>query len=305
MNSKTIRVVAAVLVGIALVLVVAAFRISHGFANRTPQTAAAGPAVAPLKTLMVVVAAKPLSANQVVKREDVALVSVAIAPAEYFKSVDEVVGRVPLVDLDSGTPVTPRLFKDENLLARSIPPGDQAISLKISDVIGVGSFVQPGDHVDVLVYLRGDPTDQLQTQARILLPNALILSFDDRIVATPKGLKDPNNPQQPNFQHERTAVVAVPMDDTTRVMLGASMGEVRLALRRELPSAQSVALAAPLGAAGPHAEKVALDKPLSAAELGRMAVAITAKPVAHKVSRKEEPDEVLIIRGCKCAEGRS
>jgi pilus assembly protein CpaB len=177
---------------------------------------------------LAVVALQPLSANQPVAETAVALKPLAVVPNRYYTSIEDVVGRVPLLDIDAGAPITPRYFKDANVLARLIPEGHRALSLEISDVVAVGGFVRPGDRVDLLVHLRD--TQQL-AQSRILLDDVLVLAYEERIIERPQGVDDPSARTQRG--RVRTAVVAVPETLVTRVMLGASVGDVRLALRRQ------------------------------------------------------------------------
>lgn len=319
MGSNAIKVAAVVLVVLALVLVFVAYRYGQNLeasARQAHQQVAEQKHEKP-KT-MAVVAAKPLLADQKIGSGDVALVSVEVAPADHYDNVDQVVGRVPLMDIDAGTPLVPRLFTESNLLAHSIPKGDQALSLRVDDVVGAGGFVQPGDYVDVLVYLRQQNAGQqnkdlVQTQARVLLKNALVLAYEDRLVEPPKGVtksqEDKQKQQQPH--HERTAVLAVPDADTTRVMLGASLGELRLALRGQASPAAEASVAAPASVATvPVAEMTTTtkagdksagdktpppDKVITLAELAGIK-AIKAKP---KVA---PPPPVYVYRGDK-AEG--
>ncbi|MBV59981.1 MAG: Flp pilus assembly protein CpaB [Nevskiales bacterium] len=219
---KILAIVMLVIAGLAGLV---AYRISVEYA-RTPQPlpeASEQEEVAP--TTLVVVALQPLAANVQIRRDDVALTPVTIAPAHYFANVDDVVGRVPLVDIDAGAPVTPRYFRDANVLARIIPAGSKAMSLQIDEVVAVGGFVRPGDTVDVLVFLRGSGTQD--AQARYLLRSALVLGYEERVIDRPEGVDESSSTRR---QRIRTAVVAVPEADVTRVMLGANLGELRLAL---------------------------------------------------------------------------
>ncbi len=219
------KILAIVMLAIAGLAGLVAYRMSVDYA-RTPQPlpeAAEQEEVVP--TTLVVVALQPLAANVQIQRDDVALTPVTIAPARYFANVDDVVGRVPLVDIDAGAPVTPRYFRDANVLARIIPAGSKAMSLQIDEVVAVGGFVRPGDTVDVLVFLRGSGTQD--AQARYLLRSALVLGYEERVIDRPEGVDDSVNSRR---QRIRTAVVAVPDTEVTRVMLGASLGELRLAL---------------------------------------------------------------------------
>jgi pilus assembly protein CpaB len=270
MSSNAIKLIAAVLVAVTIVLLVVVFQMSRNYAQNASKATEQVQAAA--AQTQVVVALKPLVANQTITKDEVALVPVQVAPQDYFTNVDDVVNRVPLIDVDAGSPVTPRYFKESNQLARLIPPGHKAVSLALSDVIGVGGFVRPGDMVDVLVYLRNDQSNKVDpAQARILLRDALVLASDDRIVAPPSGQNQnqQNQNQNPQVHHERTVVVAVPDEQVTRVMLGASLGDVRLALH---PQAQTQLAGAPPQpppalAPGPEA-----DRPVTSAELAQLKV---------------------------------
>jgi len=219
---KVLAIVMLVIAGIAGVV---AYRMSVEYARAPEPLPAAVEDEEVVPTTLVVVARTPLAANTVIRRDDVALTPVTIAPQNYFANVDDVVGRVPLLDIDAGAPVTPRYFRDANVLARIIPEGSKAMSLQIDEVVAVGGFVRPGDTVDVLVFLRA--TGSADTQARTLLREALILGYEERVIDRPQGVEDASGNRR---QRIRTAVVAVPDDDVTRVMLGASLGEIRLAL---------------------------------------------------------------------------
>ncbi|MEL0027488.1 MAG: RcpC/CpaB family pilus assembly protein, partial [Perlucidibaca sp.] len=41
-------------------------------------------------------------------------------------------------------------------VARLLRPGERAIAIPVDEVVGGGGFVQPGDLVDVLLFLRGE-----------------------------------------------------------------------------------------------------------------------------------------------------
>lgn len=239
MSSSAAKLMAVIGLVLTLVLAVVLYRISHNYAENAQKPAkVAVNADAPVvpKTLAVV-ALKPLAAYRPIGKDDVALVEVSVAPADYYTSVAQVVGKEPIVDLDGGAPVTKRYFGEGNLLARAIPPGFQAVSVEINDVVAVGGFVRPGDMVDVLVYLR-DSKDVTAAQARVLLKQVRVLAYEERLVERPEGLTDedekkagtPNLNRNTQARRTRTAVLAVAEADTTRLMLGASQGELRLAL---------------------------------------------------------------------------
>ncbi len=317
MSSNLIKIIAAVFVVLAVFLAFVAYKMSHDAfdnANKTTQQAAQTPAV---PQTQVVVATKPLLANAPIDRGSLKVVSMEIVPEKYYTSLDDVAGRIPPIDIDAGTPITPRLLGDDHQLAKLVPPGDKAVSLNLTDVIGVGGFVRPGDIVDVLVYLRNDTPNKVDIiQARILLKDALVLASDDHIVSPPPSSATQQNPnaQQQQQRRERTVVVAVPDEEVTRVMLGASLGEVRLALHGQSHDQTQTASAGatPPGAAAPAPTEVSggslpggkaaapakpgVDQPLpdlpfTSAELARLK---PPRPVG-----KGSPQGIVIYRGSK------
>lgn len=239
MSSTALKATAVVLVLLTLALAVLGFLVSRNFANRTvvaeAEAAKAAEAQAQASKALAVVALKPLAAYKSISRDDISLVPVAVVPTGYFANVDEVAGRTPLTDIDAGSPVTRRYFKEASSLARLIPPGHQALALEVNEVVAAGGFLRPGDLVDVLVYLRNGP-GVAQPQARSLLENVRVLAYEDRLIDRPQSAAstgaaadDTNNTRR----RQRTAVLAIPQAETTRVLLGASLGELRLSLRAE------------------------------------------------------------------------
>lgn len=236
MSSTALKIMALVTLVLAVGLGYVAYRMSQDITKPPAQTQASVSG-APAPTLAVV-SIKSLNAYAPVPADAVALVPVAVLPEQYFSKLEEAVGRAPLSDVPTGTTLGPRYFSEANTLVRSIPPGFQAMSLEINDVIAVGGFVRPGDLVDVLLYIRSTGREVEDSQARILLREARVLAYEDRVLndAEPSdGVQDDKARQQQKARRIRTAVLAVPEPDTTRVMLGASLGELRLSLRAAPP----------------------------------------------------------------------
>lgn len=235
MSSAALKTLAVIMVIGAVVLGFVAYQLSQ---NLTQPAAVAETPQPQLDEdqVLAVVAIEKIPAYQPIRQEQVALVPVSVEPEEYFISVDEVTGRPPLREVAIGTTLTPKDFRPTDTLVQAIPDGHQALSLEISDVVAVGGFVKPGDIVDLLVYLRGS-RDEAETQARILLPRARLLAYQERLINDPDQERE--GQEEPGARRRvRTAVVSVPEKDVTRVMLGASLGEVRLALNGEAAQAR-------------------------------------------------------------------
>lgn len=239
MSSTALKIIAVVAVLLAVILAAVGYNYSRSFVEQAEKAEKAEQQRAQEKPqTLAVVALKPLAAYKPIDKQDVALVPVAVLPANPYTSLDEVAGKVPLVDVDAGAPVTARYFADSNILARAIPEGFQAISVEVNDVIAVGGFVRPGDVVDVLLFLRGTG-DVAQAQSRVLLKDVRVLAYEERIIDRPEGVEESKDQQR---SRQRTAVLAVPEADTTKLMLGVNAGELRLALhaqKSEVETAQA------------------------------------------------------------------
>lgn len=281
MSSGTLKLLAVAMVVLALIAGVAAWRLSTQYSEQARVAATQQAAVreAQKTRTLLVVATKPITAFEPIPADAVALASVEIAPSAFFTAVEDVAERTPLVDIDVGAPVTPRYFGAINQLARIIPQGSKAMSFEIDDVVAVGGFVRPGDTVDVLMYVRGLGSNAT-SQARTLLEEALVLGYEERIIDRPEGAGGDGGNQRRRI---RTAVIAVPDDEVTRVLLGDSVGTLRLALHGaqvldgdELPG-ESGEL--PL-ISDSDAEKVEDDKPdvITLAELTALKKAQGDKP---------------------------
>jgi pilus assembly protein CpaB len=289
MSSTALKVVAVVAVILALLLAVIGYRVSRGYAEKAQKAEAQALQQATQQTLAVV-ALKPLAAYQPIARDAIALVPLQVPPASPYTSIEDVVNKVPLVDIDAGAPVTQRYFKEGNVLARIIPSGFQAVSVEVSDVVAVGGFVRPGDIVDVLLYLRGGSGND-EPQSRVLLEAVRVLAYEERIIDRPEGLKD-DDADERRRQRQRTAVIAVKQDQTTRLMLGASLGELRLALHSQAePAADTTEGGLPRTAEAIAADKArgAPDRAITIAELSRIKASAANAPAPRP--------RVEIIRG--------
>ncbi len=244
MSSNAAKIIALVAVVLTLILAFLGWKVSREYAASAQQTQQQVTQENESPRILAVVAIKPLGAYKPIGRDDVVLGEVSVAPKNYYTSLEDVVGKQPLVDIDQGAPVTRRYFAEGNVLAKSIPPGFKAISVEVSDIIAVGGFVRPGDVVDVLMYLGRGGKEVDAIQARVLLKDLRVLAYQELIVDRPEGLveDEATSDRSRSGRRQRTAVLAVPDKDVTRLMLGASMGDLRLALHGTITEDSELAL---------------------------------------------------------------
>lgn len=139
----------------------------------------------PEETTKIVVAAEKMERGSPITEENVKLADwPTSSPVEAsFQSLDEVMGRGVQATIYPGDPITDlKLVPREGGtgLTSLIPDRMRAQAVKVDSVIGVAGFVQPGDHVDVV--LTGTPPKGGQGMvARIAVENIEVLSVGQQI----------------------------------------------------------------------------------------------------------------------------
>lgn len=170
------------------------------------------------------------------KAEDLVVERLKVAPSGSFTSIDQVLGRSSWRTLRAGSWLTESSFEGGGALARMIRPSERALALSVDDVIGAGGQLNPGDYVDVLLYL---PQDALNTDrsSQVVVPALRVLSVGDMLGPTLDGNAAQNLTAEQRLAQEqrrsaaRTVVVAVPQVLLSRLMLATQSGVLRLAVR--------------------------------------------------------------------------
>lgn len=208
------------------------------------------PAVQPLaSTIAVTPAEDPTRQSVVVLAHDVppfvaltaadlTLEKLRTAPAGSLTTLEQAIGRVPWRSLEAGTWLTEQSFDAGGSLARMIRPGERALAVAVDEVSGAGGQLNPGDYVDVMLYLRqenGNP----QPSAQTVIPALRLLGVGDQLGLTNDG--KPGSPvatsaqdlakQQQSRAAARTVLLAVPEQLMTRLVLAIQAGVLRLAVR--------------------------------------------------------------------------
>ena len=109
-------------------------------------------------TQQVIIAAGDISPGTALSSQLVKNVSwpPKVIPPKSASSMGEVEGRVVMVPIPQGNPSLFSMLAPEGTaagLSGILPDGKRALTVKVDEVAGVGGFIHPGDHVDVLVDL--------------------------------------------------------------------------------------------------------------------------------------------------------
>jgi pilus assembly protein CpaB len=236
----------------------------------------------------VVIAAKPLNVGVTIKAEDLKLVKVPADqfPKGGFSKMEDVVGRPVISNILAEEAVLAGRLAERGSglgLAPVIPVGMRAVTVRVSDVVGVAGFVLPGLRVDVLV--TGRPPNGSDTITRTVLQNILVLSSGTTLQPDARG--QPINAP--------TVTLLVTPEQAEILTLAGNEGKIQLVLRngadqtvQPTPGKQLAALY------GAQARPETSEPRMPSRPRASPALAAASAPPAPP-----PPPEVVIIRGDK------
>jgi pilus assembly protein CpaB len=181
-------------------------------------------------TVDAVVAAHPLKLGTRLTSDHVKLVKwPANSPVPgSFTKIEDVVNRGVITSVEENEPLTETKLAPLEAgagLPPSIPPGMRAISVKVNEVIGVAGFVVPGTRVDVMVTLP-DRQKEENSLTRVVVSNVQVLTAGTRY--------DQEKAKEGTPIPSTVVTLLVNPDDSERIALAASEGQIMLALRNPL-----------------------------------------------------------------------
>jgi pilus assembly protein CpaB len=178
-------------------------------------------------TYAVVVTSRAVSAGEVLTAASLRVEQLPIALAGALQDVTSAAGRVAVVDLAEGAPLTEGQLASG--LALRLGEGERAVAVKADELMGVGSRVRPGDFVDVFFVIKAEGREIERSQARLLLSRQRVLAFGTASVDGGPPAEGKGGAPRP--EAARTAVLAVAVQDVPQLALGDSSGRLLLALR--------------------------------------------------------------------------
>lgn len=236
--NKFMRLFALLLVAVAIVLVVLAFK--YGGHEATPRTVTSAPpahessATVRKVTYPLVTAANTLEPGAPISADELKVEERPQRVAGSFASVDAVVGKIPAVRIAGGTVLTQRLMLDD--LSLKLLPGERAMAVPVTETSGAGNHIHPGDYVDVFFSLKpATGQDSWEdTQARLLLPRLRVLAYGSRMLPEPAHAASSKSKKADDASRTfraSAAVLAVPVDKVNRLLLAEHNGKLSLLLR--------------------------------------------------------------------------
>lgn len=188
----------------------------------------------------VVVLKQDVSLYHTLNADDLTVDYLKVAPPRSFRTIEEAVGQPVHTELVAGAILELGHLQPGSDVARLLRVGERAVAIPIDEVVGGGGFVQPGDLVDVLLFLRGQ--QGAKDSAQIAMQSLRVVGFGSEIISSSGGVQEADDKagRQAAKARARTAVLAVTEKDAPRLMLASSLGTLRLAIR---PTAETLAAA--------------------------------------------------------------
>ncbi|WP_152220830.1 Flp pilus assembly protein CpaB [Pseudomonas sp. SCB32] len=245
-----------------------------------------------LQRTPVVVARRDLSALTVIGKDDLAIELLHTAPAGSYPKPDALIGQRVWVAVPAGSILSAALMEPGGPLARTIRPDERAMAIAVDEVIGGGGFVLPGDYVDVMLFVQDQQSTDRVVSAQVVLPGVRVLTYGEQIAVANDGqVRNAGDPKDKTPRPPRTAVLAVPAEAASRLMLASQAGSLRLAVRSKDENLyekeqQGRYLEASLNAAG--SPPITLDQLLGKAH---------AAPASRQVSAPQVSPGVVVYRG--------
>lgn len=204
-------------------------------------------------------------------------------PTGAFKAVDQALAhgdRKALRSLSVNEPVLASKLSGSNAktnLSGTLASGMRAVSVRSTDVTGVGGFALPGDRVDIYLTRTVSSGETSSTITQAIAENVLVLGVDQT-----------SDQEAEKPMVAKSVTVEVTSKQAAAIALGQSVGLISLALRQ-------------LGDQAPLPQQVMTFKDLSALTSATPSGSNSAHPGQTRASRTRpnlpKPDMVKVIRG--------
>ncbi len=148
-------------------------------------------------------------------------------PPGAITKLDDLDGRRTKVKLFAGEPILEdKLFRkgEEYIPTSLIPKGFRVVAVKATtDTVG-GNLLNPGDRVDVMVYLTRNPQFEIETTGmRMVLENIKVFAVNDIV--------EVGSEKESRTIKAATVSLLVTPEQAAKLALAAELGPIKLALR--------------------------------------------------------------------------
>jgi len=164
---------------------------------------------------------QPLNAGDPLSEDNLAVVTSPTRIGGALPAEEDVFGRELRRYARPGELLSNHHLESGGSLPANLPQGQRAIAIAVDDVVGAGGLLQPGDRVDVVTAFRRSDKDA---------PVALVMLREVPVLAVYGSLSAGADEEEGARRRNNTAVLSVPEERVSALMLASSEGKVRLAV---------------------------------------------------------------------------
>ena len=216
-----IKALIPMLVGVGIGLL--ALKMGWGYIERQRLSVAASQGDTP-----IVIAKLDLAPGTLLKLSDFTTADWprSTVPGHSYSDTEELVGRVNSAQLIAGLPVLENMLAPPGTgpgLPSLVPPGFQAMTVKVNEFDGVAGFIKPKDKVDVVATFSVKRTEAggTETVTRTILRDIIVCAVGQAV--------QPNENNEPMIV--RSITLQVEPLQAQKLSLAATRGTIRLSLR--------------------------------------------------------------------------
>jgi len=195
-SNRLILLIGVLLAAVAFVSIIFVF---NNQSNQAPEG---------VKTTSVVVATKDIPLGETIAADMIGTKQIAVVDkkADQYADPGEIIGQVVRTDVTAGAIMTQAMFVGSGApnLGKDLPSGVRAMAVRVDGVTGVGTLINVGDRVDVLITIEmtpvsvtpgeGDAAPQVQAQdalkgasSKVLIQNVEVRGVVGTVPATTDG----------------------------------------------------------------------------------------------------------------------
>jgi len=209
-----------------------------------PPVPVAAPPAAEMAGVMVMVTREEVPRGAVVGANALRPLKVASLPAmSAITRMEDAIGRVAVESIPAGQVLLREMVTADPAkagLAPLVPAGRRAVTVRVADDTGLGSFLRAGDMVDLLIVVKdedlpkppgaGKQTTGDESEARLLLDALPVLAVGDTLAEAPA-----NEKARP--ERVRILTLAATPEQTVRIALTRHLGLYSFTLRNPADTA--------------------------------------------------------------------
>lgn len=247
-------------IGLALVLAIVTSILFNNAINGSKEDVSNAPE--PIKTSEIVVASQNILPGQRIMMADIKTVewpeTARLDDDSIYHQLDDVLNNVAKVSIVPNEPILKHKLVGESSrggLPVVIPKGKRAVTVAVSETIGVGGFLRPGDWVDVLTTINDAESGEITQLTKTVIQNVQVLATAQSMaqsagVPLDETVDDGNDDNQFNDDSDEieegegmivsSITLALSPEETEKVVLADEIGSIRLVLRGEIDKEQAL-----------------------------------------------------------------